>query len=179
MTDETTPAPSPVPASGWGSMGAAIAGALRRAGHPTTVWNRSPEKADPLVAAGAVRAASVEDAVAANPIVIACLLDDTALHDVLDPVAGHLSGRTLVNLTSGTPEQARATAAWAAGHGIDYLDGKILAFPSTIGKPEAFLLFSGAQEVFAAHEAMLGTLGNCSALGSDPGLASLYDLGLL
>ncbi len=84
-----------------------------------------------------------------------------------------------MNLTSGTPEHARATAAWAAEHGIDYLDGKILAFPSTIGGPEAFLLYSGAQDAFTAHEPTLAALGGPAYLGADPGLASLYDLGVV
>jgi 3-hydroxyisobutyrate dehydrogenase-like beta-hydroxyacid dehydrogenase len=115
------------------------------------------------------------DAVSASPLVIACVLDDVALRGVLDPVAGELNGRALVNLTSGTPEQARALAAWADQHGIDHLDGKILAFPSTIGGPEAFLLYSGAQDVFTAHEPTLAALGSATYLGADPGLASLYD----
>ena len=98
---------------------------------------------------------------------------------MLDPVASELSGRVLVNLTSGTPEHARATAAWAAEHGIEHLDGKILAFPSTIGRPEAFLLYSGAQDTFTTYEPTLAALGSATHLGTDPGLASLYDLGLL
>jgi 3-hydroxyisobutyrate dehydrogenase-like beta-hydroxyacid dehydrogenase len=132
-----------------------------------------------LVAAGATRAETPADAVAASALVIACVLDDAALRGVLDPVAGELSGRALVNLTSGTPEQARATAAWAVEHGIDHLDGKILAFPSTIGGPDAFLLYSGAQDVFTAHEPTLAVLGSPTYLGADPGLASLYDIGVV
>jgi 3-hydroxyisobutyrate dehydrogenase-like beta-hydroxyacid dehydrogenase len=179
MTNESHTNRPPVTVIGLGLMGTALAGALLDAGHPTTVWNRSSAKADALVAAGATRAETVADAVAASPLMIACVLDDAALHSVLDPVATDLSGRALVNLTSGMPEHARATAAWAAEHGIDYLDGKILAFPSTIGGPEAFLLYSGAQDTFATHEPTLAALGSATHLGTDPGLASLYDLGLL
>lgn len=179
MTNENSTDRPPVTVIGLGLMGAALAGALLDAGHPTTVWNRSTAKADALVAAGATRAETVADAVAASPLVIACVLDDAVLHRVLDPVASDLSGRVLVNLTSGTPEHARATATWAAEHGIDHLDGKILAFPSTIGGPEAFLLYSGAQDTFTTHEPTLTVLGSATHLGTDPGLASLYDLGVV
>ncbi len=179
MTHEHSTDRPPVTVIGLGLMGTALARAFLDAGHHTTVWNRSTARADPLVAAGATRAETVRDAVEASPLVIACVLDDAALHTVLDPVAGALSGRTLVNLTSGTPEQARATAAWAADHGIDHLDGKILAIPSTIGSPEAFLLYCGPEETFGAHEPTLSALGSATHLGTDPGLASLYDLGLL
>jgi 3-hydroxyisobutyrate dehydrogenase-like beta-hydroxyacid dehydrogenase len=179
MTNENQTDRPPVSVIGLGLMGAALARALVDAGHQTTVWNRSSAKADALVAAGATRAKTVADAVSASPLVIACVLDDVALRGVLDPVAGELSGRALVNLTSGTPEQARALAAWADQHGIDHLDGKILAFPSTIGGPDAFLLYSGAQDVYTVHEPTLAALGSATYLGADPGLASLYDLGIV
>jgi 3-hydroxyisobutyrate dehydrogenase-like beta-hydroxyacid dehydrogenase len=178
MTTETADRPR-VTVIGLGLMGAALTRVLGETGHETTVWNRSRAKADALVAAGATRAETVADAVAASPLVITCVLDDAVLRTLLDPVAGELSGRALVNLTSGTPENARATAAWAAEHGIDHLDGKILAFPSTIGGPEAFLLYSGAQDVFTTHEPTLAVLGSASYLGADPGLAALYDLGVV
>jgi 3-hydroxyisobutyrate dehydrogenase-like beta-hydroxyacid dehydrogenase len=179
MTNENQTDRPPVSVIGLGLMGAALARALVDAGHQTTVWNRSSAKADALVAAGATRAKTVADAVSASPLVIACVLDDVALRGVLDPVAGELSGRALINLTSGTPEQARALAAWADQHGIDHLDGKILAFPSTIGGPDAFLLYSGAQDVYTVHEPTLAALGSATYLGADPGLASLYDLGIV
>jgi 3-hydroxyisobutyrate dehydrogenase-like beta-hydroxyacid dehydrogenase len=179
MTNETSTQRAPVTVLGLGLMGSALARTFLRAGHPTTVWNRTRAKADPLVAAGAASADTVDDAVAASPLVVACVLDYAVLHAVLDPVAGELSGRTLVNLTSGTPEDARASAAWADRHGIDYVDGKILAFPSTIGGPEAFLFFSGAPDTFAAQEPVLAVLGAANHLGADPGLASLYDLGIV
>ncbi|MFD0476016.1 NAD(P)-binding domain-containing protein [Nonomuraea thailandensis] len=43
---------TPVTVIGLGSMGTALAGAFTRAGHPTTVWNRTAAKAAPLVAVG-------------------------------------------------------------------------------------------------------------------------------
>lgn len=43
----------PVTVVGLGAMGSALAAAVLRAGHPTTVWNRSAEKAQALADAGA------------------------------------------------------------------------------------------------------------------------------
>jgi hypothetical protein len=112
MTNENQKDGPPVTVIGLGLMGAARA--LVDAGHQTTVWNRLSAKADALVAAGATRAKTVADAVAASPLVIACVLDDAALRSVLDPVAGELSGRTLVNLTSDTPARQRRGRASTA-----------------------------------------------------------------
>ncbi|WMX45626.1 NAD(P)-dependent oxidoreductase [Streptomyces roseicoloratus] len=164
---------------GLGRMGSALAGAFLDAGHPTTVFNRSPGKADPLVARGARRAATVAEAVAASGLVVVCVLDYDAVRGLLEPVAAELRGRTLVNLTSGSPEQARAEAEWAAGHGIGYLDGGIMTTPPGIGDSANMILYAGGPELQAAHRPALSALGDPVDLGPDAGLASLYDAGLL
>ncbi|MFF8288448.1 NAD(P)-dependent oxidoreductase [Streptomyces sp. NPDC016309] len=164
---------------GLGRMGSALAAAFLAAGHPTTVWNRTPAKADALVAEGAVRADTVADAVTASGLVVVCVLDYASVTALLEPVAGSLAGRTLVNLTSGSPEQAREMAAWAAGHGAGYLDGGIMTTPEGVGHRTSMILYSGAPEVFAAHRDTLAVLGDPIDLGADAGLASLYDAGLL
>ncbi|MQY09292.1 NAD(P)-dependent oxidoreductase [Actinomadura macrotermitis] len=68
---------------GLGLMGRALAGAFLKAGHPTTVWNRTAAKADELVAEGAQSAASLADALTASPLTILCLTDYQAVHELL------------------------------------------------------------------------------------------------
>lgn len=164
---------------GLGSMGAALATALLDRGHPTTVWNRTADKAAPLVERGARLAATPEEAVAASELILACVLDHDALHTVLDPVAGTLAGKSLINLTSGSPEQARDFTAWAGAHGADHLDGAIMTTPPGVGSQEVMFLYSGSPAVFEAHRATLAALGDPLHLGTDAGLASLYDIALL
>ncbi|MFI1015022.1 NAD(P)-dependent oxidoreductase [Streptomyces sp. NPDC020965] len=171
--------PAPVTVIGLGAMGSALAAALLERGHPTTVWNRSAEKAAPLVERGARPAATAGAAIAASPLVIACVLDQTALDTVLADASGSLAGKTLVNLTSGSPEQARATAAWAGSRGADYLDGAIMTTPPGVGDPRMMILFSGPRAVFEAHRPALSAFGDPLYLGADPGLASLFDAALL
>ncbi|GAA5082093.1 3-hydroxyisobutyrate dehydrogenase-like beta-hydroxyacid dehydrogenase [Thermocatellispora tengchongensis] len=177
MTDDDTR--PPVTVLGLGAMGRALAETFLVQGHPLTVWNRTPGKADDLAAKGARVAPTPAEALEASPVTVVCLLDYGTVHEVLDPVAGALAGRTLVNLTNGTPRQAREAAGWAAGHGADYLDGGIMAVPPMIGGPGAFVLYSGSRPAFTAHEGTLGGLGDAHFLGEDPGRASLYDLALL
>jgi 3-hydroxyisobutyrate dehydrogenase-like beta-hydroxyacid dehydrogenase len=170
---------TPVTVLGLGAMGLAIADTFRRGGHATTVWNRTPGKADGLVAKGAALAPSAADAVAASPVVVVVLLDHASVKATLDPLADALAGRLVVNLTTTTPEQARESAAWAAGHGIEYLDGAIMAIPPMIGLPVASLLYSGSSAAFETHRALLELLGGAQYFGADAGRASLYDLALL
>jgi 3-hydroxyisobutyrate dehydrogenase-like beta-hydroxyacid dehydrogenase len=149
------------------------------AGHPTTVWNRSPAKAKRLAARGGAADGSVEGAVTASPLIVACLFDHASVHEVLDPVAASLRGRALVNLTTTTPRQARELADWAGGHGVSYLDGGIMAVPDMIGRPGSAILYSGSATVYDEHRTLLGRWGQSTYFGPDAGMASLYDLAML
>jgi 3-hydroxyisobutyrate dehydrogenase-like beta-hydroxyacid dehydrogenase len=164
---------------GLGAMGSALAAALVKAGHETTVWNRSPGRADDLVDQGAVAAATAAEAVGAGRVVIVCLFDHASVHEVLDPLVDQLAGRVLVNVTTTSPAQSREIAAWAAGVGVEYLDGGIMAVPDMIGGPGSTILYSGSAEVFEQYRPLFDVWGASTYFGADPGLASLYDLALL
>ncbi|GAA3851368.1 NAD(P)-dependent oxidoreductase [Streptomyces sedi] len=171
---------SPVTAIGLGLMGKALAATFLEAGHPTTVWNRSAGKADDLAARGAVVAPGPAEAVAAAELVVVCVTDNDVLHAVLDPVADQLKGRVVVNLSSGSSDQARANAAWAERHGFGYLDGAIMAVPAGVGGPQAVFFYAGPEDVYRRHADALGVLGGGTTyLGADHGLAALYDVALL
>lgn len=181
-TPSPTPTSAPTPAVsviGLGMMGTALATAFLKAGHPVTVWNRSPAKTGPLTARGATPAGTAAEAVAASPLVVVCLSTYDKVRAVLEPLSGQFTGKTLANLTNGTPEQARNLAAWAAEEGAAYLDGGIMAVPQMIAGPHAYVLYSGPQEVFDAHRETFSALGGTKYVGTDPGLAALYDLALL
>ncbi|MEV7197922.1 NAD(P)-binding domain-containing protein [Streptomyces sp. NPDC093510] len=171
---------SPVTVLGLGLMGSALASALIEAGHPTTVWNRTASKTGPLVAQGAAPADTARAAVTASDLVIVCLTTNDSVRTLLEPEAEALAGRTVVNLTNGTPAQARELASWAAAHGITYIDGGIMAVPQMIATPGAYILYSGTDETaFTTHRPTLAALADTKWVGKDPGLAALYDLSLL
>ncbi|SDT62325.1 3-hydroxyisobutyrate dehydrogenase [Jiangella sp. DSM 45060] len=169
----------PVTVVGLGAMGQEIARVLLEAGHPVTVWNRTPSRADDLVARGATRADTVADAVTSSPLVLVCVLDYAATRDLLEPIAADLAGRTVVQLTTGTPRQARELAVWAAEHHIDYVDSGMMATPPMIGTETSVFLYSGGEAAFQRYRPALDLLGASRWFGADAGLASLYDLALL
>ncbi|PWV82136.1 3-hydroxyisobutyrate dehydrogenase [Prauserella marina] len=167
---------TPVTVLGLGLMGSALAGAFLRAGHPTTVWNRTTAKADDLVAGGATLAESPADAIAAAPLVVVCVSDYDAVADVLK---GPLHGRVVVNLTSGTPSRARALAEEVTRRGGDYLGGGIMAVPEAVGTADAVIAYSGPRSLYDAHGSTLGKLGTGLHLGDDPGLSATHEMGTL
>lgn len=164
---------------GLGAMGTALAGTFLGSGRKITVWNRSADKAAPLADRGAGIAGSAAEAIGAAPLVVICLLDYAAVRDVLSGAAEQLAGRTIVNLTNGTPQEAREMAAWIEDQGASYIDGGIMAVPPMIGCRDAFILYSGTAEAFDDYRETLEILGSAQFLGTDAGLAPLYDLALL
>lgn len=167
---------APVSVIGLGLMGQALAGAFLKAGHPTTVWNRTAAKADQLIDQGAQLAPAVGDALKAGSLTIICLTDYQAMHELLGASDVTLDGTTLVNLTSGDSAQAREAARLAEERGARYLDGAIMAVPPGIGTADAVILHSGPESDFDAHKPTLDALGTVTYLGADHGLASLYDV---
>ncbi|MGW2051405.1 NAD(P)-dependent oxidoreductase [Streptomyces sp. NPDC001858] len=170
---------TPVTLLGLGAMGGAMARAWLAAGHPLTVWNRTTARAAALAAEGASVADSAAEAVAANTLIVVCLLDDASVDEVLDGV--DLAGKDLVNLTTSTPAEARARARLAHGRGARYLDGGIMAVPPTIGVPQAggYVFYSGSRELFERHRDTLNVPAGTAYVGVDAGFAALHDVALL
>ncbi|MCX4824049.1 NAD(P)-binding domain-containing protein [Streptomyces sp. NBC_01142] len=173
---------SAVTVLGLGPMGRSLAGAFLDAGLRTTVWNRTPDRDRELVERGAVSVQSAEEAVAASRLTVVCVLNYDAVDGILrrDAVTDALKGRTVVNLTADTPDRARDTAAWAAEHGVRYLDGAIMTPITTIGTPAAVFIHSGPEGLYHEHQPVLAALGGTHThLGEEIGRAAAYDIALL
>lgn len=165
---------------GTGRMGSALARAFLRRGYATHVWNRTRSRAEPLEAAGARLAHTPRDAADAADLVIVNLIDYETSEHVLGPVTAELRGKLLVQLTSGSSQDARRTAAWALEHGIQYLDGAIMATPDFIGEEACTVFYSGPEAAFNQHSSALQALaGRSLYLGSKIGLAAALDSALL
>jgi 3-hydroxyisobutyrate dehydrogenase-like beta-hydroxyacid dehydrogenase len=159
---------------GLGPMGQAMARAYLAAGHPVTVWNRTASRADELVAAGATRAATPAEAVAAGPLVLLSLTHYAAMYEILGDVGDALAGKVVVNLSSDTPQASRDAAAWLAERGAELLVGGIMVGADTVGTEEAYVFYSGPRSVFADHEPTLRVIGRPDYRGADPALAQLF-----
>lgn len=167
---------------GLGAMGSALARATLRGGHSVLVWNRTHTRAEALTAEGATLAPDVASAVAGSPIVIVCVHDYEVTRDILSAptVRAQLSGRVLVQLSTGTPNEARAGERWAHECGAEYLDGAILAYPDQMGTADAVVLVAGASPTFARCEPLLRSLaGGLAHVGEQVGAASALDCAAL
>jgi 3-hydroxyisobutyrate dehydrogenase len=100
--------------AGTGRMGAAIALRLMGVGHEVNVWNRSPGKTAPLVAAGAKSYGTPRDLAAASDMILTIVTDAPAIDATYDGVHGLLSaevkGKLFVEMSTVRPEIEEALA---------------------------------------------------------------------
>lgn len=166
---------------GLGAMGGAIAQTLLEKGYHVTVWNRTATRADSIVKKGAVLTSTAAEAIRASQISIICVSDYKTSYEVLDVEDVHaaLPGRVLIQLTTGSPEQAQKQEIWANTHGAAYIDGAIAAAPTQIGGSHATIFTSGSMEAFN-QEPVLGALaGHVPYYGEQVSAAASIDLAFL
>jgi 3-hydroxyisobutyrate dehydrogenase-like beta-hydroxyacid dehydrogenase len=137
---------------GSGLMGSALARAFAAAGHDVAVWNRTPSKAK-AVGGGTLAIEDLVEAVTGRALVVVSLSNYAACSELLssEGVAPALAGTTLVQLTSGSPADAREALEWAKANGVDYLDAAILAYPSFVATDYATVFYAGSRSVFDRH----------------------------
>ncbi len=165
---------------GCGNMGSAFVRALLASNYSVVAWNRTPERAEALAAGGAHVLTSSDEALAAARLTIICISSTDDVRQLLDAAGPEkLRGQTILNVTSGTPDDARALRDYAQEHGILYLDGAIAAYPEQIGTPDARILVAGDEDLWQAHSATLRNLGGESMhVGTDHGAANAIDAAL-
>ncbi|GHC75464.1 NAD(P)-dependent oxidoreductase [Streptomyces flavofungini] len=166
---------------GLGPMGQAMAAAYLDRGYEVTLWNRTPSRADALVARGAKLAETPAQALAANELVILSLIDYDAMYTAFAGAEHALAGRVLVNLSSDVPEKARAAARWVEGLGGTHLTGGVLSPPPGIGSPDMSTFYSGPREAYEKYRADLEVItGQTDYRGEDQGRAALmYQLNMV
>lgn len=167
---------------GLGNMGVTIASLLLDNGYKVSLWNRTASKAESLIKRGAIFKADVSDAISAGSTVIICVYDYSASKSILGSkdVTDVLNGKILVQLTTGSPAEARESEKWAHRFGADWLDGAIQVAPEQMGKADTTILFSGKKTAYATCDPLLKILaGNPIYLGEDAGSASAMDLATL
>ncbi|MFD6324527.1 NAD(P)-dependent oxidoreductase [Streptomyces sp. NPDC058442] len=171
--NRTTRQNSAVTVIGLGPMGQAMTRTLLAAGHPVTVWNRTAGRADGVVTDGATLAATPSEAVEASDLMLLSLTNYQAMYDVLDSATESLAGRTLINLSSDTPDTTREAATWAAGHDATFLTGGVMVPAPMVGTEAAYVYYSGPEDAMQSHLSTLTLLGAPKHLGEDPGLAQM------
>ena len=173
--------------AGLGAMGANIAARLIEVGHTVTVWNRSPEKAKPLGAAGATIASSPADLATKCDAVISILTDGTAIDEVYNGpkglLSGHVKGKLFIEMSTVPPkiETDLATKVRAKGGSLVECPVGGSTAPARQGK---LLGLMGAEPADAARakpvlDQLTRRLEHCGPVGSGAAMKLAINLPLM
>ncbi|WP_306186867.1 NAD(P)-dependent oxidoreductase [Streptomyces sp. MK5] len=155
---------------GLGHMGSPMARRLLAAGHPLTVWNRTAAKAGPLVAEGAVHAASPADAVRDADVVITVLAGPSALAAVADAVLPALpAGAHWVEMSTVGPDAVRDLAA-RLGDRATLVDAPVMGSTDRAAAGRLGILTGGDPDGVEHVLARLGTITRTGPTGSGAAL---------
>ena len=163
---------------GTGLMGSGFVRRLLANGHAVNVWNRSPAKAQALVALGAVAFDDPGAALAGAERIHLSLADDASVDAVLEPLAGAIPAATWIvdHTTTAVRPTAERAARWAA-RGRRFVHAPVFMAPSNAADGSGLMLVSGAQ---ADHDALLpalqGMTGKVVYVGAAPERAAAFKL---
>jgi 3-hydroxyisobutyrate dehydrogenase-like beta-hydroxyacid dehydrogenase len=148
---------------GLGAMGQVIVPRLLAAGHAVTGWNRSRERAAPLVSRGMRLAESPAAVAAASEVTVSIVTDGAAVKKVAlgegGVLAGMRPGNIYVDMGTISPEITREVAAAFAARGFSMLDAPLSGSPLTVEQGNASLMIGGDRGAFERIEPVLRAIG--------------------
>jgi 3-hydroxyisobutyrate dehydrogenase-like beta-hydroxyacid dehydrogenase len=164
---------------GLGTMGGAVAANLLHAGHQVTVWNRSPAKAEPLVAQGAVLAADAAGALRGD-LLLSMLATEHAIAEIgLDgALLAHASKDLVhVNLATVSTEFARRIAGNHAARGVGYVASPVFGRAEAAAAGKLTVVAAGDEASVAKARPVLEAIGQrLVVVGSSPEQANLFKI---
>ncbi len=166
---------------GLGKMGAAMAANITRAGHPLVVWNRSPDKAAPLLELGARLAKTPTAAAAEADIVISSLADDGAVKTIVSEPDGVLAGLRPGGIHIGTstisPTLSDELGRMHAAAGRCYIAGPVVGRVTAAEAAQLVTFVAGdAERIEASRSVISAYAPRIFVVGERPGQASIAKL---
>jgi 3-hydroxyisobutyrate dehydrogenase-like beta-hydroxyacid dehydrogenase len=166
---------------GLGRMGAAMAGNLLKAGYRLHVYNRTPERAQPLIAQGARLMSHPSDAAEAGGIVVTMLADDQAVEDIVFGERGILKNLgphgIHVSMSTVSPATARRLAEDHKRYRVSYLAAPVFGRPEAATARKLWICLSGPRAAKDRVQSLLRVLGQgIFDFGEEPGAANVVKL---
>ena len=144
---------------GLGVMGTAIVRRLLDAGHDVAVWNRTREKAEPLLEAGARWVDTPREVAARSDVVFTMVTNTEAVQAVTEGPDGILAGLSpgaiYVDMSTASPANTRALAERVAAAGAQMLDAPVSGTSITVEQGKASLMVGGGDDAFERAKPVL------------------------
>lgn len=148
---------------GLGIMGSPMAVHLANAGHTVAGFNRTPERAKPLVDAGGRAAASIADAVADAEVIAVMVPDSPDVQAVLAGEGGVFdnapAGALIIDFSSIRPDVTTELAKQAAERGFRLIDAPVSGGEAGAINAALSIMVGGTPKDFAAAQPVLDVVG--------------------
>jgi 3-hydroxyisobutyrate dehydrogenase-like beta-hydroxyacid dehydrogenase len=148
---------------GLGAIGAPMATNLLEAGHELAVWNRSPERVDPLVEAGARRADSPADAASGTQATILMVTNAEGVQEVLFGEEGVVKGlparAAVINMGTIGAVATTRIAEKLDDLGFRMLDAPVAGSTPVAESGELEIMVGGDEQSFEEFEPVLAAMG--------------------
>jgi 3-hydroxyisobutyrate dehydrogenase-like beta-hydroxyacid dehydrogenase len=148
---------------GLGAMGQVIVPRLMAAGHQVTGWNRSRERATPLIDKGMAWADTPADVARASDVTFSIVTDGAAVKQVAlgdnGVLAGMRPGAVYVDMGTIAADVTRSVAAEFEKRGFAMLDAPLSGSPVTVEQGNASLMIGGDKATFERIEPVLRAIG--------------------
>ncbi len=148
---------------GLGVMGQPMALNLARAGIELVVWNRSPQRCEPLQTVGATIASSVDNVFDSTSIVFVMLLNEAVLDTVLGrntpDFAKRLNGHILVSMGSNSPEYSRKLEADILAAGGRYIEAPVSGSRKPAEAGQLVFMLGGNLDTVSEIRPLLAPMG--------------------
>ncbi|MBU1226559.1 MAG: NAD(P)-dependent oxidoreductase, partial [Actinobacteria bacterium] len=158
---------------GTGVMGLSMAGHLLDAGYPLGVFNRTRERCQPLVQAGATWHDDPAGLAAASDVVITIVGFPADVESVyLGPagvLAGAAAGTLVIDMTTSSPVLARQIAGQGARRGIAVLDAPVSGGDTGARNATLSIMVGGEEAAFERARPILEVMGKTVVRQGGPG----------
>ena len=148
---------------GLGTMGGGVVRRLLAAGHAVTVWNRTREKAEPLLEAGASWADTPRSVAECSEIVFTMVTNTAAVQAVTEGPDGILAGlgpgKVYVDMSTASPANTRAVAETVVAVGAQMLDAPVSGSVITLEEGKLSIMVGGDAETFERVKPVLEAIG--------------------
>jgi 3-hydroxyisobutyrate dehydrogenase len=148
---------------GLGTMGAAMAANLARAGFAVTAWNRSPGRAPELDDLGVTRADTPAEVARATDIVVVCVSDTPDVEAVLFGSGGLADGarpgQLVIDCSTISPSATRDFASRLREHGVALVDAPVSGGSEGAQKATLTIFCGGAEEDVERARPILAAMG--------------------
>jgi 3-hydroxyisobutyrate dehydrogenase len=148
---------------GLGHMGSAMTRRLLNAGYPVTVFDRTVEKTREAASWGATPSSTPKELAANCQVVMACVTNDEAQHDVMfgpnGGLAGVHSGTIIIDLSTVSPGASRRLHEAAANLGVPMIDAAVSGSVPQVEQGSLVIFVGGEKETYERGKPILDVLG--------------------